>query len=691
MKRFFKVFALTVTLISIIISGALGSLIIYARRNIDYDVDEELFRSAKDDKTVYYYAYNINNELIEVYKSSSNNVREWTNFEDCGKYIKLGFIAMEDRDYYNHKGINVKRTVAAVINHFLKFRNSFGASTITQQVIKNISGDNENNVWRKVKEILRAINLERNHSKDDIFELYLNIVPMTGKIYGVGAASEIYFDKEPDELTIAEAATIVGITNAPSKYNPYSNPDGCIEKRNKVLFAMREVGYITLEEYEVALQTNLELSDENGRFGISSWFIETANNDILKNICDLEGVSYAAARLMLNGAKVLLTMSPEIQNILEDYFSNEDNLSENFKNGLKYSMVVSDPCSGDLLGIIGNAGKKSGELLFNYATAPIIPGSVLKPLALYAPLIESGDAHWSTIFDDSPVEYKIVADEEIGYPKNSPDVYDGDITLCEAIKKSKNTVAIRAFQILGADRIFNHLKDNYGFTLIKSDKNHKGETVSDIGAAALALGQLSYGESLRKLTEAYGTFANDGILSSGRSYTKVYNSGGEVLLEKDREGKRLYSPETTQIMNQLLYEVVADGTARQIKLKELIDVAGKTGTSGNDRDRLFVGYTPYYTAGIWCGYGGSDIPVGANKPNHLEIWDNVMTLIHDKLIFSNYDEVLNSFNTDKIMIAPYCSKSGEIPTEMCELDDESEIKLGYYKRNNSLNNICEFH
>ena len=692
MKRILIRIALIITVISILTAAFSGAAVAYANKNIDYDLDKELFEKAKEDKTVYYYAYDRDGELTEVYKSARESVREWVSFEETGRYLKLGFIAMEDRDFYEHQGVNIKRTIMAALNHVFRLRSSFGASTITQQVIKNISGDNDVNVTRKLKEIFRALNLERRYSKDDIFEMYLNVVPMTGNIYGVSAASEIYFGKEANDLTLAEAATIVGITNAPAKYNPYTKPDACREKRNRVLYAMYDVGYITEEEYTSAVESPLTLSEGSGNYGVSSWFVETANEDIIRDLCIEYSLSRSGAGLILNGAHVILTMSPEVQDILEGYFSDTSNLSEKFKDGLNYSMVVSDPYSGDLLGIVGNGGQKRGERIFNYATSTVTPGSVLKPIALYAPLINDGKINWSTMLEDAPVEYIGDGESAVPYPKNTPDVYDGYIDINEALKRSKNTVAIRLYDMLGADRIFNSLMNDYGFdTLVKSGIGVGGEKVSDMSSSPLALGQLSYGVSLRKLTEAYNVFPNEGVFSSSRSYIRVYDRNGNAIAEKTTTQKRVMSDETAQVMNQLLSNVVLDGTARQIRLKELVDVAGKTGTSGNDRDRLFIGYTPYFTAGIWCGYQNGDKAVGQNTPSHLHIWDEVMTLIHDKLVFDSFDEELEAFSTDKLIIMPYCSRSGLAVSEECELDDYSSVRLGYFKAQDFPKDECDYH
>ena len=482
----------------------------------------------------------------------------------------------------------------------------------------------------------------------------------------------------------------MGITNAPAKYNPYTKSEECIAKRNRVLYAMHSMGYINDNEYTLAVNSPLSLSNSKGNYGVSSWFIETAIADVTRDVCSEYSISRGAARLLLNGAKIILTMNPDVQKIMEDYFSNTENLSYKFNEGLKYAMVVSDPRSGNLIGIIGNGGTKHGELLLNHATTLVTPGSVIKPIGIYAPLIERGVITWSTVIDDSPVEY--IGEEGIPYPKNSPDVYDGSIDINDALRKSKNTVAIRLFDMLGAERVFNHLYEDYGFqSLVKSSTGKNGEVISDIGAAPLALGQLSYGVSLRSLTESYNVFPSEGILRKGRSYTKIYDRNGDLILDNSESQKRIYSVDTAQVMNQLLSNVVSNGTAGQIKLKELVDVAGKTGTSGNDRDRLFIGYTPYFTAGIWCGFDSSEQSVGYNTPSHLNIWDEVMELIHEKLVFNSYQESLLGFSTDRLITAPYCPKTGLIPTEWCELNDDVNVKYGYYKPNIFPNNECEYH
>ncbi len=679
----------SIILIGALLSGAvLSVIIIYSSRMIDYELDKMLFEQVDDNLATYYYAYDENDNPVEVWNSASFDRKDWVDFSDIGDNLKKAFISVEDRQFYKHKGINLGRTIKAAINYVLKIQPKFGASTITQQVIKNISGDNENSIARKFSEILRALALERNYSKDEIFEVYLNIAPMSNNMYGVGMASNMYFNKEPDELTVSEAAVIVGITNAPTKYNPYVNPEACLEKRNKVLYAMYDTGAISDSEYNSAIKEHLNISERGlCNSHCSSWFIETARDDVQRALSDKYSISRAASSMMLSGAKIILTMNIKVQSILDDFFYNTDNLSANAKDGLNYAMVISEHDTGNLLGIIGNGGRKNGEMLYNHATNPKIPGSVLKPLALYAPLIDEGQINWSTLFDDSPLRYN---DDGSAYPKNSPDIYEGSIDINRALSKSKNTVAVRLYNMLGPDKIYYKLQDDLGIKTIYKEYKTKNGLYTDLAESPLALGQLTVGISLRKLTECYNIFPNNGVLSNGNSFYAVKDKNDNIICESFSSKTRVFKSETAQIVNQMLMNVLTDGTAKRVKLKENVDTAGKTGTSGADKDRLFIGYTPYFTAGIWCGYSKDGRPVGDNTPSHIEVWDRVMTRIHNELVFNNYSESYKFFDTSSLYHIPYCPFSGSIINDSC-IEEGCDLLYGYFSEDNLPREKCEYH
>ncbi len=662
-KRIVISLAVFAIFLGILASVAAVALLVVNRK---YSADEELFLSASNNSATIYYALDSLGSPKQFWSDTTGGADEWCSLEDASEYLKLGFIAAEDRDFYRHHGINLKRSALALLNQLFHFKPSFGASTITQQVIKNISGDNERSLRRKGAEMLRAVRLESSHGKDEILELYLNVIPMSQGVYGVAGASELYFGKEASELTLAEAATIVGVTNSPARYDPITHPEASLSKRNRVLYAMLDYGAIDEREYASAVAEPLLVTGvPRGKFNISSWFIETARENIVKDLSEKYSVTPKSAKLMLRGASVTLTVDERVQEILEEYFEDEDNLPEAFRDGLNYSMAVTDNMTGDFVGIIGRGGRKEGNYLLNLASSPITPASALKPLALYAPLIDSGEITPATIFPDVPLYYREINGAISAYPKNSPDTFDGDITVTEALHRSKNTVAIKLYEMLGAERIYSVLEKGYGFpNLSLSDKN----------AAPLALGQLTGGVSIMKLTEAYGVFASGGILRNARSYISVFSKSGDLLLENGKTEKRLMNRETAMIMTGLLAGVVDGGTASRITLKDLVDTAGKTGTSSGDLDRMFVGFTPYYTAGVWCGYADGKTAVGTNAPSHLEIWDRVMKRIHGECALK-YGESTKFFSYSGLAEIKFSRLTGERYCERCDDD----FLIGYFK------------
>ncbi len=681
-------------LIFIILVMLILSVIAYffISRNIDYSADEELFSAAKNTSVTHFYANaESGGEYIPVEIETTAFGKEkkvWYSYDDVSDYLKAGFIAAEDREFYSHKGVNFRRTLSAFFNYVFKRGERFGASTITQQVVKNISGDNEVSAKRKINEIFRAMKIEKNHTKEVILELYMNIAPMSENIAGVGFASDRYFGKEPSELTLAEAAAIVGITNSPVRYDPRTSPERCTERRNVVLRAMFDMGFISKEELEEAVNSELVLTEKKSEGKSSSWFVETALSDVIKDLAGKYKISEAAARLKLmkGGYNIYTTENPAVQAALEEVFEDVENLPKELSSGLNMSMCICNSKTGDLVGIIGSAGEKSGNRILNLAQVPHPPGSVLKPLALYAPLLDQKRINWASVFDDVPVEFYENGEDYTAYPKNSPAVYDGLTTVKDALRVSKNTVAVRLYEMLGAREVFDSLKNNFGFdTLVESAQGASG-TVSDLGSSPLALGQLSYGVDLRKLTEAYTVFPREGLHSRGRAYLFVSDKDGKTVLENRESAKRIFVPSAARIMNQLLMNVVANGTAKSITLKDTVDTAGKTGTTSDSRDKLFVGYTPYYTAGIWCGYPSSNTSVSGISPTHLEIWDKVMNKVHESIDCEEH------FSTAGLVKRSYCKDSGALPDAACALDPRGgRIEEGWFTPDNLPEEYCTRH
>ena len=668
-------------IVSAICFGVFSFVIYSSMDSNDEETIEALLNESVRGRTTTYYAYD-KGELCRVYQNSDGKCQTYVRLEDVCDYLKLGFISAEDRGFYNHCGIDIRRTLGAAINYIFHPSRGFGASTITQQVIKNVSGRAERTLGRKICEMIRAIRIEQRHTKDEIFEAYLNVIPMSRNVYGVYEASMVYFGKTPKELDLAEAATIVGITNAPSKYDPFKNPEACLNKRNNVLYAMLDNKSITREEYDKAKSVPLAVADNSGiNDDVSSWFIESARKEILSDLMSEYGISLSAARLLLsNGTRVILTMDMEIQKLLEERFEDTSKFSEAIDDGLSYAMVINDVKSGNTVGIVGGVGKKSADKILNMAEIKRPPASTFKPLAIYAPAIDRGLINWATVFDDVPLSFEKKSAETVPYPKNSPDQYDGLTTVKDAVRLSKNTVAMRIYEMRGAKAVISDLEKLFDIKLCEKDNS----------AAPLALGQLTEGITLRQLVNAYTVFPRDGVSAGGKCYEEVLDAENNTILRQNSKSDRVIKPATAQIMNQLLMTVTDSGTARSLEIKNYIATAGKTGTSSMDRDRLFVGYTPFYCAGIWCGYKDSDNAVERGVSGHLKIWDDVMQAVHQQKLSKN--QYNQSFSTDKLVLKKYCKDSGERIKEECLLDPrQNREEYGYFSLDDQPREYCSRH
>ena len=699
-RKAFAAIGITLLVICLLCVVGIGILAAYAAANLDYTGDELLFSAARSGSVTRFYtdggegSGDLDSYVPIEYRSLALGTEEkiWYSYDEISENIKNGFLSAEDRKFFSHHGFDAVRTARAALNQVTRAGATYGASTITQQVVKNISGDKEITFTRKLSEILRAIHLEHRYSKEEIFEVYLNIVPMGDHLVGVGAAAREYFGKEPSELTLAESATLVGITNAPSRYHPRLHPEASREKRNRVLYAMLDFGMIDESVYREAVEEPLIVRAARTREdSVRSWFIETVLDDVTRDLVAKLGMKRETLEklLMSGGLSIYTTLRPEVQSALEETFRN----LEGVPDGLRYAMVVTDSTTDTLAGIVGNVGEKEGNRLLNFATVPHTPGSVLKPLALYAPLLDEKKIHAATVFDDVPLTFIEQDGVYSGYPHNSPNVYDGLTPVCEGLRLSKNTVAARLYELRGAEAIYRTLYRDFGFdTLVRSRETAGGGRLTDLALAPLALGQLTDGVSLRLLTEAYSVFPAEGILRRGRSYLAVYDGDGKLIYENPAEEKRVFRETSARIMNQMLSRVVESGTARGIRLAESVDTAGKTGTSGESRDRLFVGYTPYYTAGIWCGYSEGAKSVPKNAPSHLAVWDSAMEKIHRVRLSGVEEEKTLRFSTEGLVRREFCMDSGELYSDVCLLDPRGGRYLSaYFTEDNLPTSLCERH
>ncbi len=696
MKKFKKALffaAIIILCLAGIVLAVLLGLFVYARCNIDFEGDTRLFDASGSFESTLFFADSdpTDEEYTPAELEISGGLKKlYCSLDEVSPYLKWGFIAVEDRRFYEHSGVDIKRTAYAALNYLFRGERRFGGSTVTQQVVKNISGDSLPTLGRKLNEIIRAVHIEKNYTKDEILGVYLNVIPMGENMYGVAIASRRYFGKEPGELTPKMAATLIGITNAPTAYNPYQNPEKCLEKRNSVLKIMAREGVITEEECARALSEPLGvLPKEEGVDIYDSWFVETVIDEASALLSKKLSVSRSAAeRILLGGGyKIYTTVDISVQNALESYFENKNNFPPEIESGLGYAMVVTKNESGDLAAIVGGVGKKTENRILNRATVNHTPGSAIKPIALYAPLIDEGKINWATVIDDVPSSF---SEKGEPYPKNSPNIYGGLTTVKEGLVLSKNTLAVSLAELRGVKEVYRTLKEDYGITsLVEREKTKDGRTLTDLAIAPMALGQLTYGMPLSKLTEAYSVFAGEGVHKKMRSFLEIRDSDGGVVLKNESEERRLMRDTTARIVTKMLEEAVRVGTAKQISLKNHIPTAGKTGTSSASRDKLFVGFTPYYTAGIWCGYDRGAGSAEGLSVSHLEIWDEVMTEIHNEIIGQGN---IRSFSDEGLIRRPYCKDSGRLYTEGCLFDPRgTRLEYGYFTPDNAPNEVCKTH
>lgn len=557
---------------------------------------------------------------------SSTENRVWVDYADIPKDMEHAAVAIEDKRFYKHKGVDWYRTTGAFINMFLSMKNDFGGSTITQQLIKNLTKQDDITVQRKLLEIFQALEFEKSYDKEEIMEWYLNIVYFGEGCNGVYTAAETYFGKEPKDLTLAECASIIGITNNPSKYDPFISRENNKTRQETILKQMYEQGYISKEQYDEAVAQELVFvrsESDDATQTIYSYYAEAVINDVLNDLVEQKGVSRDTARTLLysGGYQVYSCYDPSIQQAIDDVYTDLDNMPQRpSASGQQFesAIAVMDPYTGEIKGLSGGTGKKTINFGTNRATqSKRPPGSSLKPIATYGPAMELGLITQYTQVNDSP-DIKLTGTS--WYPKNSGGGNYGIVTIREALQRSLNTVSAQILDKLTPRVSYEFLKDKLGVTSLAE---------SDCDYAPLALGQLTHGITVREMTQAYSAFVNDGVFTYGRTYSYVKDPSGEVVLENPARTIVAFKANTAWNMADMLCNAVNSGTGGEARLTGM-PVGGKTGTTTNNCDRWFVGFTPYYVAAVWTGY---DMPEYMNFSGNpaAQIWKLVMDPIHKDL------------------------------------------------------------
>ncbi len=678
-----------------------SAFVIYAEKGIDATLDMDMLIGRQGRTTKLYYRDADGNAVeLENERLYGAENRIWVALEDIPIDVQNAFVAIEDHRFFEHSGVDLKRTAGAILSFVTPGKSAYGGSTITQQLVKNLTGDNTVTPKRKITEMMRAGELEKNISKSAILELYLNTVYLSEGCYGLETASELYFGKNASELSLAEGATLAAIIQYPSRYDPIQHPEYNKERRDTILWRMRELELITEEAYREALDTPIVLHIDAAQTEDSrhSWFTETVIEDVIRDLSEKYSLSHTAAAHMLynGGLSIYTTMDIDMQKTMEAYYEDTENFpaSEEGERANAAAVVI-NPKNGYLLAVAGDTGKKKSDRIFNLATRMLrSPGSVMKPVSVYAPALEKDLITWASVYDDVPVNITKEGNSYSLWPKNNPRVYAGLTTVHTALCKSTNTVAVRILQELGVQTSFRYAKSLGISTLIEHEQAENGKILTDIALAPMALGAVTKGVSVREMTGAYGAFAAEGVFYKPISYTEVYDKDGQLLLSNPTSGEKIFSEDTADLMTRLLQNVVKYGTASDLTLQKSVPVAGKTGTSNANTDRWFIGYTPDLLCGVWYGHKDAR-DIGTHKKNPaVLIFDGLMTKIYAQNAAQTVtlDKNHTFAQSENVISCLYCKDSGARPASACSHDPRGHrIALGYFKKGTEPKSACETH
>lgn len=612
-----------------------------------FNLTEEKY---SQNQTSFIYGENENGEQVELTRLHGEENRIWVNLEDMSPYMKNAFISIEDERFMKHHGVDWIRLVGVIVK---RSNSGQGGSTITQQLIKNLTDENEVTIVRKFNEILSALNIEKNYSKDEIIEAYLNTIYLSEGCYGVKTASEKYFGKDVSDLNAAECAAIASITQYPSKYDPLRHPENNRKRQLRVLDKMLENGALTQEEYNEAVNYEMVFTNSENYQGsqvsdsqssanenkIDSYYVDYVIKSVIDDLQKM-GYTEKKAKSMLygGGLKIYTAVDYDVQNALEDVYENYKKMPDKKVQG---AMVVMD-YEGRILGLVGGTGKYSGKLGLNRASQSVRqPGSVIKPLSVYGPAFEKSlqdnnvNIYWSTMIEDKPLK-KVNGK---WWPTNEGGSYSGNsVSIQYGLSKSLNTISARTLDKIGVDYSFDYITQRFHISTLK---------VQDEDYAPLATGSLTNGVTTLEMTAAYATFGNGGVYYKPYCYYKIEDSQGNVLIETDPNAtkEQALTESTAWLMNKLLQTVMSSGTGTSYKLSNT-ECFGKTGTTTGSKDRWFIGGTPEYVGAVWYGYDTPKEIYYKLSPNPSgTIWKTVMTEIYDakgteKKTFPEYDGIV---------------------------------------------------
>lgn len=608
-------------------------------------------------------------------------------YSDFPEQLINAFLSIEDKRFFYHDGVDFLRLSHAGVNYLCGRGRSFGGSTVTQQLIKNLTGRDEYTLDRKFSEIFGALALEETADKTEILEAYLNIINLGGGCLGVGAAADRCFSKTVPELTLAECAALAAVPQNPSRYDPLTHPDENRARRELILSEMRRQGYITEAQRVEAVACGIRLDPRKApdadKPRVTGWFADTVAADVIRDLQERLGYSSAQASALFyaGGLTVYTTVDEELQALVDAYYRDASHFPTGKRGQPQSALVLLDPRTGDILAVAGGVGQKQGSRIQSYATDTRRPaGSAIKPLSVFAPAVERGLISCASVREDEPVTTR----HGTPWPHNADRLYRGRVTVSDALAHSLNTVSVRLLYEVGMRNSLDFLRERLHMDGLVAPADG---TAGDLTVSSLALGQQSQGVTLRELTGAY-TVLTDGVFHAPVSYRRVLDREGRVLLENRVGGEVCLRRETAALVTSMLEEVVSRGTASALTLPESgVAVAGKTGTTQNTCDRWFVGYTPRLLCGVWMGY---DYPasledLGGNPC--LGIFDAVMKRAEQ--VYRGAPAQREFTLPGDLIRVSYCRTTGLLPCPGCR--EDGKMAEGWFLRGTEPRTVCDCH
>lgn len=677
-----KLMAIVIISLMFAIAGIVGGAIYGYIKTAEPIRDEQLAVAGSGKTTI---IYDSKKNIIQKLTGKDNMDSEPITDKQAPKFLKDAIISIEDERFESHNGVDILGVLNIGVSFITNKGHPRGGSTITMQVVRNITANRKDSLQRKVQEAYAAIQLEKKLAKWQILEYYMNICYWGNSCIGVQSASKKYFGKDVWDLSLAQCALLAGITNSPATYDPFTEKGRLRAKTRQetILGKMLELGKIDQTQYDQAIKEDLKYAspDQSKKVtSVQSYFVDQVITDVQQALKEEYNMSATMANYMIynGGLEIDTTMDSSMQATMDkvfmddEYFPNKNAAAIKLLEHPQAAMVILDAQNGQVKALRGGYGKKEASNTLNRATSSLMkrqPGSSFKPIADYAPAIDLKLITAATVIDDVPV-YMREGDVSVNksvwekeYPRNYDGTHDGLTTIRNAIKASVNVVAARVWRdYLGPDNSIAYLKK------VGIDRE-KEKYLS------MSIGGLETGVNPLQMAAAYVPFAHKGMYYEPTTFTMVKDSQGKTLIDKVPKYNTAYSEQTAFIMADMMQEVTSGrsstyphgGTAASYVTPKIIGmpVAGKTGTTSDNRDKWFVGYTPYYVAATWYGYDNTIKPITLKSDEYnqaLKIWAAVMKEVHKGLPKKDFSV------PSGLVKKTICIYSGKVATSLCTQD-----------------------